>query len=241
MGTRYRKMHMESVLAGKPTPWIAPPTNIVFADFSETMTNGFMAFGGTTVLTGGIQYLASNTINVNACFAWGGIALGIVVLSPIVGDVLADLASDIRQGWERGHIAEPEPEPIERIVDEPTEDEAGAARVQGTWWYKSLYGELRCYHTPTTPAKGNEIRKPIISDQRMIAIFSKVAQGVPFSERRMCNQDSGVRGLSGSQFRKLQDDWTNPSRQLYVIRPDKTGYFTQTGRLIAESIRTTKL
>lgn len=229
MGTRYRKMHMESVLAGKPTLWIAPPTNIVFADFSETMTNGFMAFGGTTVLAGGIQYLASNTINVNACFAWGGIALGIVVLSPVAGDVLADLASDIRQGWERGHIAEPEPESIERIVDEPTEDEAGAARLEGEWWYRTKSGRLCCYPTPK-----DKHRRPIITDTRMRAIFGKVLTGTPFSETRMTDKTTGVSGLSGPRFRMLQMDWRK--RQLYIMLPDNSGYFTTEGKLIASVI-----
>lgn len=234
MGTRYRKMHMKSVLAGKPTPWIAPPTNIVFADFSETMVNGFMALGGTAVLAGGIQYIASSTVNVEMCFAWGGIAFGIVVLSPITGDVLADLMCDIRQGWERGHVAEPEQEqePIEQAVIEPSEDDAGAARLEGEWWYKTESGRLCCYHTPC-----DEHRRPIISDTRMRAIFGSVTMNqTPFTEYALTDKGSSrkIQGLSGPRFRILQRDWR--MKTLYVVRPDNSGHFTKTGKLIADVI-----
>lgn len=229
MGTRYRKMYMESIAVGKPTPWIAPPTNIVFADFSETMTNGFMALGGTAVLAGGIQYIASRTVSVEMCFAWGGIAFGIVVLSPIAGDVLADLMCDIQQGLERGHVAEPEPESVEQAIELPSEDDAGAARIEGEWWYTTKSGRLCCYPTPK-----DKHRHPIITDVRMRAIFGKVLMGTPFSEIRMTDKNSGVSGLSGPRFRMLQMDWRK--RQLYVTLPDNSGYFTTEGKLIASVI-----
>lgn len=225
VGTRYRRMHMESIALGKPMPWVAPPVNIVFADFSETMTNSFLAAGGTAAIAGGAQYLASRTVNFETCTAWGCIAFGVVVLAPITGDVLSDLMADIREGWERGHIAEPEPE-IEHVVDEPTEDEAGAARLEGEWWYTTKSGRLCCYPTPR-----DKHRRPIITDTRMRAIFGKVLTGTPFSETRMTDKNTGVSGLSGPRFRMLQMDWRK--RQLYVTLPDNSGYFTATGKIVA--------
>lgn len=226
MGTRYRKMYMQSVAAGHPQWLVAPPANIVGADVTETIVNSLMAMAGTCVLDGGIQIVVSGKFDIVSCFAWGGIAAGTVLLAPIAGDVLADLMSDVREGWERGHVADPEPELIEQVAELPSEDEAGAARIEGEWWYTTKSGRLCCYPTPR-----DKHRRPIITDVRMRAIFGKVLTGTPFSETRMTDKNTGVSGLSGPRFRMLQMDWRK--RQLYVTLPDNSGYFTTEGKLIA--------
>lgn len=228
MGTRYRKMWMQSVVTGHPQFWVSPPARIFGADISETIVNSLMAAAGTCVASGGIQVVTAGRFDFVISVAWGGIALGTVLLAPVIGDVLADLASDIHQGWERGHVEpEPEPEPEPEQEPEPSEDDAGAAKMEGEWWYRSESGRLCCYSTPR-----DKHRRPIISDARMIAVFSSIIKnGVPFSETEITKR---VSGLSGPRFRILQRDWR--IRELYRLMPDRTGNFTRTGKLIANVI-----
>jgi hypothetical protein len=243
MGTRYRQLYMESVANGQPKFWVAPPASVIATDLGETLVHSILAGCGTWMIIGGTQYIASKYIDVNMCMAWSGIAAGAVLLAPIASDVAADFLCDIRQGWERGHTEhELEPEPVTREV-EPTEEKAGAARVPGAWWYHDARGLLKCYHTPVGPARGKERPQPIISDIRMQRIFLAVEAGTPFSERAMCDKDNGkVPGLSSGPFRKLQDDWCNKNRgPLYIIRPDKSGYFTPAGLRIAKAIMEAEL
>lgn len=229
MGTRYRQLYMESVISGKPTLWAAPPANVIATDISETVVHSVLAFGGTWMLAGGMQYVFGNSgsIDMMACAAWGGVAAGIVMLAPIAGDVAADFLSDVRQGWERGtaHEIEAEPDPVAQTVIEP-EEEQEAARIEGEWWYKTSSGRLCCYATPR-----DKRRRVIVSDARMRAVFGLAMAGTPFSEREITDR---VSGLSGPRFRILKRDWR--ARSLYVMHDDRSGHFTATGRLIASVI-----
>ena len=225
MGTRNRKAYYQAVTENKPRLGIAPPANVLAADLSDTLINSFFSFTGTWLLVGGAQYIASRDIDLALCAAWGGIAAGAVMLTPVLGDVLADLLSDIRQGWERGTVAKPEPEPV--IVPEiHTEDEAGAARIEGEWWYRTQSHRLCCYPTPR-----DKHNRPLITDVRMRKVFGLALTGTPFSEREMTER---VSGLSGPRFRMLQRDWRG--RALYVVNNDHTGHFTVMGKLIANVI-----
>lgn len=237
---------MQTALDGSPNPWLVPPPRVFAADLGDTVVSSILAGVGAYLLSGGILYLATNRVDMSTCISWSAITAGSVIVLPLAGDALSEIVCDISQavaeGWYRGQPEPDEPEP-EPAPPEPTEDEAGAARVPGAWWYHDVRGLLKCYHTPVGQARGTEQPKPIISDTRMQAIFTRVANSVPFSERRLCDKDSKdhVPGLSGSQFRKLQDDWCDPGRQLYKLRPDHSGYFTETGKRIAEAIRTAEL
>jgi hypothetical protein len=212
--------------------WAAPPANVIATDISETVVHSVLAFGGTWMLAGGMQYVFgdSGSIDMMACAAWGGVAAGIVMLAPIAGDVAADFLSDVRQGWERGtaHEAEIEPEPIAQIAELPSGDDAGAERIEGEWWYPTHRekGHLACYATPRD--KNGKLQ---ITDVRMRAIFGSAMTGTPFSEREMTEK---VAGLSGPRFRILQRDWR--ARSFYVLHNDGKGHFTATGRLIASVI-----
>lgn len=233
MGTRYRQLYMESVAAGSPRYWVAAPPNVIATDIGETLVHSVLSFAGMWMLAGGVQYVAggdSGTIDTVSCAAWGGIAAGLVMLAPIAGDVAADFLSDIRQGWERGagHQVEPEPEQVAQAAELLSEDEAGAARVEGEWWYPTNRnpGHLACYPTPR-----DRNGKVQISDARMRAIFGAAMTGTSFSEREMTEK---VSGLSGPRFRILQRDWR--ARTLYVLHEDGKGHFTSMGRRIAEII-----
>lgn len=243
MGNRGKHIYQASVLAGKPTLWAATPIGILASDCGDTIIQAILAGVGCSAISFWAQNIFTHNIDPNACAAWGIGAFGFVLSAPVAGDVVADFITDIRMGIERSEIVENDPEPEPAPPPEPTEDEAGAARVPGRWWYKDARGREKCYHTPVGQAKGMERPKPIISDARMQAIFTRIANGVPFSERRLCERDSKDRvpGLSGSQFRELQDDWCHPTRLLYKLRPDKSGYFTPAGKRIAEAIRTAEL
>lgn len=229
MGTRHRKMYYESVASGRPQFWVVPPANVFAADMGDTLINSIFAFSGTWLAVGGIQYISGHNVDTGTCLAWSSVIAGAMMLSPVAGDVLADLLSDIRTGWERGHI-EPEPEPEQQIEmqikPEPTEDEIGAARVEGEWWYRANSGRLCCYPTPR-----DKNRRPIVSDVRMRAIFGSALTGTPFSEREMTER---VRGLSSPRFRILKRDWR--TRSLYIMHDDRSGHFTVTGKLIASVI-----
>jgi hypothetical protein len=212
--------------------WAAPPANVIATDISETVVHSVLAFGGTWMLAGGMQYVASGgsgSIDMMACAAWGGVAAGIVMLAPIAGDVAADFLSDIRQGWERGAAkrieSESVPESVVQTVIEP-EDTEETARIEGEWWYKTSSGRLCCYATPR-----DKSRRVIVSDVRMRAVFGLAMTGTPFSEREITER---VSGLSGPRFRILKRDWR--ARSLYVMHDDRSGHFTATGRLIASVI-----
>lgn len=229
MGTRHRKMYYESVAAGRPQFLVVPPASVFAADMGDTLVNSIFAFGGTWLAVGGIQYISSHNFDAGTCLAWSSVIAGSVMLAPVAGDVLADFLSDIRAGWERGHVEpeqEPEPEPQIEIQPEPTEDEAGSARIEGEWWYRANSGRLCCYQTPR-----DKYRRPIVSDVRMRAVFGSALTGTPFSEREMTER---VRGLSGPRFRILKRDWR--TRYLYTMNDDRSGYFTATGKLIASVI-----
>lgn len=234
---------MQTALDGAPKFWVVPPPRVFAADLGDTLVNGILAGVGAYLFSGGVSYITTHQIDMATCVSWSAIVGGSVVMLPIAGDALAEVMGDISQavaeGWNRGQPEPDKPEAEPVPLPEPTEDEAGAARVPGAWWYYDARKQLKCYHTPVGQARGTERPKPIISDARMVRIFAEVEQGTAFSERAMCAK---VAGLSGSQFRRLQDDWCNLNRgPLYIIRPDRSGYFTPAGKRIAEAIRTAEL
>jgi len=124
-----------------------------------------------------------------------------------------------------------ESEIAQPVKAEPSEDELGAARLPGHWWYQTRNNQWHCYQTPT-----DKNRRVQISDKRMQAIFNLVLRGTPFSEREITEQ---VSGLSGPRFRILQLDWR--TRYLYHLNEDKTGHITDMGERIARAIVATPL
>lgn len=232
MGKRYTHLYMQSVLDGKPPRlWAAPPGNIVASDLVETMMNSIVAFGGVWLVTGGIQIITAGRLDSSVCLAWGGIAAGGVMLAPIAGDVLADLLSDIRQGWERGAVVESEPGPPAQMIAPVIQSETDISRTEGEWWYKTEQGRLCKYNTPVIQT-GRNRGKPIISYIKMRSIFSHVLAGIPFSSREVRKKMNG--SLSDPQFRILQKDFRH--RKLYLMQGDRSGQFTRTGKQVVSAI-----
>lgn len=227
MGARYRKLYLQSLADGTPRFWVAPPPNVFGADVSETVVNALLSGAGTALLSGSVMYLVTGRVDIPACMSWSGIAGGIVIVAPIAGEIISEVAGDVAEsiarGWENGRTPEPEPMQVAPIDDRIVKDEPEQSRVEGEWWYKTSSGRLCCYPTPR-----DAHRKPQISDARMRAIFVLAMAGTPFSEREMVEK---VSGLSGPRFRILKQDWR--VRSLYVMLPDKSGYFTAMGKLIA--------
>lgn len=223
---------MQSVLDGKPPSlWAVPPGNIVASDLVETMMNSIVAFGGTWLVTGGIQIITTGRFDSSSCLAWGGIAAGGVMLAPIIGDVMADLLSDVRQGWERGAVVESESELPAQMIAPVIQGDTDISKVEGEWWYKTEQGRLCKYNTPVAQ-QGRNRGRPIISYIKMRAIFSLVLAGTPFSEREMIKKMNG--GLSSPQFRIIQKDFRR--RKLYIMQGDRSGQFTRTGRQVISAI-----
>jgi len=137
MGNHYRQAYLKSVIDGSPTLWAAPPANIIASDLGETLVHAIFAGSGAWLFSGGIQYLSSGgDLDMMRCAAWAGIAAGSVMLAPIASNVASDFACDIREGWNRGAapITALEFESIPQAA-EPSEEERGAARLEGEWWY----------------------------------------------------------------------------------------------------------
>lgn len=232
MGNRGKHIYQASVLAGKPTLWAATPIGILASDCGDTIIQAILAGVGCSAISFWAQNIFTHNIDPNACAAWGIGAFGFVLSAPVAGDVVADFITDIRMGIERSEIVENDPEPEPAPPPEPTEDEAGAARVPGRWWYRTKGGQLRCYYTPVN----SKDRRPVISDQRMQAIFRLALTGTAFSEDAIRSQ---VRGLSQPRFRILQRDWRK--KVLYRLNDDNSGYLTTDGKIVAEAIVNTPL
>ena len=193
------------------------------SDYGETLVNAIMAGVGGSLLAAWLQQVASHSVDANTSAAWGAGASGIVLLSPVVGDMLADVLTDIRIGWERGKPPEPElPEPEPEQIKT---QEIDAGQRDGEWWYRTDQGRLCCYHTPTRNGK------PIVSYIRMRAICSAVNAGIPFSLREMIKR---VQGLTDPQFRLLQKDFRQ--RSLYIVNGNRAGQFTMTGKQVVSAI-----
>lgn len=235
MGTKYRRLYMQSVVEHAPLFWAAPPGNIFAADLSETVVSAILSSVGGFVISSGVAYLTGEQVFDPArSMAWAGVAGGIVLIAPIAGETLADVLGDVAEavarGWSRGQPeAEPEPPAQPTRAEIETEDELGAHLV-GHWWYKTRNGQSHCYQTPT-----DKNRKVQISDQRMQAIFNLVLNGTPFSFLSITKQVK----IPQPRFEILQLDWR--TRYLYHLNPDKTGHLTDMGERIARAIVATPL
>jgi hypothetical protein len=228
MGTRYRTLYYEALANGNHYPRVVPPGNVWRADFGETVTHAVLAGSASWFIYSGAIHFRNPTDSLCAAFIVGGAFL----IAPLIGDVLADICADVRQGWERGLVRQPEPPEVPAVEPaEESEEKRGAGRMEGEWWYTTRGSRLCCYHTPR-----DKYHKPIITDVRMQAIFAEVIRGTPFSELKVTEK---VRGLSQPRFQILQRDWRE--RKMYFLHPDKTGHFSDTGRIVAQTIATTSL